>query len=507
MTEVEKQKAKNTLIQAGAAFLQSPAGAPFLSKLAVATAGAAQAKLLLESAKEVKKLIDDNTPVISTFTTTGRIYNATTNEPLAGVEVKPILALFPMKLVTKTRTIKIPDPDGKKNILGKVKKIEVEETYKEYEYDGDGNKTLKTDEKGEFEIRFGVPTLPKNNQALVKPVVLYTKEGLAPDYQTLITQDQEVLKELPIKSLINIEDAADVAVIKLKTEANAVAEKAANLALSVVEQSILAIKGRILSFASVVQNKLFPLAMGLMIIFGITKIAAANVREEVAEGRCPSDELLKEAIKRRNSIVRQLNQIYIIIIANTAVAALFLYLTQQLKSGKLQISALPFPVSTPPGIGVPQFVLAILEDIKELFTTLGDISTELRKALLISLLFLIIALIIILRYLKKIDAMIEKCVVDSDSDISMEEINSELLGLQIIDEEQGSPIINNVNGFIMSVVSDTTNQVGDLYRRYATATNSQGVVILKGEPSFSATDQILIDELAFYIVQNNLKAD
>ena len=309
MTEVEKQKAKNTLIQAGAAFLQSPAGAPFLSKLAVATAGAAQAKLLLESAKEVKKLIDDNTPVISTFTTTGRIYNATTNEPLAGVEVKPILALFPMKLVTKTRTIKIPDPDGKKNILGKVKKIEVEETYKEYEYDGDGNKTLKTDEKGEFEIRFGVPTLPKNNQALVKPVVLYTKEGLAPDYQTLITQDQEVLKELPIKSLINIEDAADVAVIKLKTEANAVAEKAANLALSVVEQSILAIKGRILSFASVVQNKLFPLAMGLMIIFGITKIAAANVREEVAEGRCPSDELLKEAIKRRNSIVRQLKQI------------------------------------------------------------------------------------------------------------------------------------------------------------------------------------------------------
>ena len=103
--------------------------------------------------------------------------------------------------------------------------------------------------------------------------------------------------------------------------------------------------------------------------------------------------------------------------------------------------------------------------------------------------------------------MIEKCVVDSDSDISMEEINSELLGLQIIDEEQGSPIINNVNGFIMSVVSDTTNQIGDLYRRYATATNSQGVVILKGEPSFSATDQILIDELAFYIVQNNLKAD
>mgnify|MGYP001454452325 CR=1 FL=1 len=506
MTEEEKQKAKNTLIQAGTAFLQSPAGAPILAKLAEATAGAVQAKLLLESAKEVKKLIDDNTPVISTFTTKGRIYNATTNEPLAGVEVKPISALFPMKLVTKTRKIKIPDPSGEKNKLGVVKKIEVEETYKEYDYDGGGEKTLKTDEKGEYELRFGVPTLPRNNSALVKPVVLYTKEGFAPDYQTLITQDQEVLKELPIKSLINIKDAAEVAVIKLKSEANAIADKAANLALSVVEQSILAIKGRILSFASVVQNKLFPLAMGLMIIFGITKIAAANVREEVAAGRCPNDELLKEAIKKRNSIVRQLNQIWIIIIANTAVAALFLYLTQQLKSGKLQITSLPFPVSTPPGVGVPQFVLAILEDIKELFTTLGDISTELRKALLISLLFLLIALIIVLRYLKKIDAMIEKCAIESNG-ITMVEINAELLELQIIDEEQGSPIINNVNGFIMSVVADNKNQVGDLYRRYATATNSQGVVILKGESSFSATDQILIDELAFYIVQNNLKAD
>ena len=59
----------------------------------------------------------------------------------------------------------------------------------------------------------------------------------------------------------------------------------------------------------------------------------------------------------------------------------------------------------------------------------------------------------------------------------------------------------------MGVVEDTTNAVDGYYRRYATATNSQGVVILKGEPSFSAADQILIDELSFYIVQKKLKAD
>jgi hypothetical protein len=31
--------------------------------------------------------------------------------------------------------------------------------------------------------------------------------------------------------------------------------------------------------------------------------------------------------------------------------------------------------------------------------------------------------------------------------------------------------------------------------------------MLKGEPSFSSNDQILIDELIFYIEQNDLKAD
>ena len=152
----------------------------------------------------------------------------------------------------------------------------------------------------------------------------------------------------------------------------------------------MAVKAQILKFASVVQNKLFPLAISLMIIFGITKIAAKNVRAEVAEGRCPNDALLRMAIKKRNSVVRQINQIWVVIIANTVIAAIFLYLTAQFKAGKIQISSLSFPVSTPPGVGVPQSLLALLEDIKEKFEMFANINKELRKALLISLIFLII---------------------------------------------------------------------------------------------------------------------
>ena len=118
-----------------------------------------------------------------------------------------------MVLETKTRKIKVDDPNGEKNkITGKIKKVTVEETYKEYVWDMDATPpTIKTDEEGEYELRFGVPTLPSlGNTILVKPIVLYEKEEFAPDYQTIITGNNEVLQELPIKALINIDDAAEI---------------------------------------------------------------------------------------------------------------------------------------------------------------------------------------------------------------------------------------------------------------------------------------------------------
>ena len=58
----------------------------------------------------------------------------------------------------------------------------------------------------------------------------------------------------------------------------------------------------------------------------------------------------------------------------------------------------------------------------------------------------------------------------------------------------------------MSVQQVPKTEVGTIVKRQAVAKDSKGIIILKGEPSFSASDQILIDELAFYITSNNLKA-
>lgn len=75
----------------------------------------------------------------------------------------------------------------------------------------------------------------------------------------------------------------------------------------------------------------------------------------------------------------------------------------------------------------------------------------------------------------------------------------------LAEEEDGNVVVIDVNGFTMGVEVSKV-KVGSLNRRFATASNAQGVVLLKGEPSFSASDQVLIDELVFYIQSNNLKA-
>lgn len=89
--------------------------------------------------------------------------------------------------------------------------------------------------------------------------------------------------------------------------------------------------------------------------------------------------------------------------------------------------------------------------------------------------------------------------------ITQEQLSVELQIIRAKTAEDGQPKLQEVNGFIMDVQDDEKNQVGTLKRRYAVAKNKNGVILLKGDPSLSSSDQILIDELSFYIQQNDLK--
>jgi len=441
----------------------------------------------------IKETYNRNKPQIATFSTKGRVFDQQTNEPIPGVKVEVFLGLYPVKLVKNIKKVKDPQT----NIVTEVEEFK-------YEYDKNGNKELKTDVNGEYSLRFSTVVLPNlNNKVLLQTRVIYTLEGYAPAEQTIISQNGEVLQILPIKSLLNINKAAEIETAKIKKQLNNISSKVMELSSNIAEKTLIASKNRVLGFANVIQERLFPLAFGLMILFGIAKLTQLN------QAKCPSDSVLKEIIKRRNSIVRQLNQIWGVIIVNTVFAGLFLFLSKKFVAGKITISSLPFPVSVPPGVGVPFSVISQLEDVKSLLGDLSGTFKELRKALIISLIFLIVSLILILLYLKKIDELIQKCTISQG--IPMDEINSELLALAEGQTLEGEPQSNIVNGFKLEVVADEKSKQnygeGTLYSRQAIAKNSSGIVILKGEPSFSADPQILIDELAFYIQNNNLKAD
>ena len=59
----------------------------------------------------------------------------------------------------------------------------------------------------------------------------------------------------------------------------------------------------------------------------------------------------------------------------------------------------------------------------------------------------------------------------------------------------------------MCVIPVDSAVIWGLKRRQAIARNPSGIIMLRGEPSFSSNDQILIDELVYYIQSNNLTVD
>ena len=103
-----------------------------------------------------------------------------------------------------------------------------------------------------------------------------------------------------------------------------------------------------------------------------------------------------------------------------------------------------------------------------------------------------------------LDQALQQCCPDSEE--FQEELSQELLALkEQIALQDNSPVITIVNGFTMDVEQEITEK--PLKRRRSIAKDTSGVTVLKGEWSFSSIDQILIDELVFYIQTNNLKAN
>ena len=550
------------ILDAAKAFLQSPKGLDLIKKqLGVKTdVTGRDVDVAKRDASKIKKIL--RSIRIEVFTVKGRLYDSQTKDNLQGILVSPQLVLYPIvperdengdivynkqyfatnkegivePLSEKRynrlleRRDKFDDRQEKKQDKAEEKLEEGEElefqskdfrftnfkTTERISYvqdpalktmsDEEKEKALeiKTDKNGEYEIKFGIPVFgdPDYPKVPLKPVVLYNlgdkaNQKYTPFAQQMIKGDHVIKQQLPPLALINIKELSKEQKQKIVDEINRIIDKQLDILLEPVERTIIEVKKTILGFATIAQQKLLPLAIGLLVNFGIAKLAQKN------QARCPDNTILKQCIKKRNSIVRQLNNIYGVIIANSALAVAFLILTKNFKIIEKALDKLPIPLQF-----ASYSLVGKLQEIKELLINFSEEFKNLKKSTLISLIILVICLFIILKYLKTIDLLIGDC---SDGNIDMEEINAELLVLQAQQDIQGETPDKFVNGFELTVVADTENAQnygeGDLYQRYAIAKDSRGVTILKGEKSFAAEDQILIDELAFYIKQNDLKAN
>ena len=334
---------------------------------------------------------------------------------------------------------------------------------------------------------------------MVQPQLVHTKDGFIPATQEVLDRNRIVKQNLKTRGLINIDKAAELASSEARKEVQLQLDRASQIALSIPEKIIVVRRNQVNKLNNAVLFKLLPLAIGLLLIFGITKIS------DLKNAICPSPEQLKQAVNRRNKIVRQLNQIFKLVAVNTALAALFLFIAGQLKTVKRAISNLSFPTAVPPGVGVPYSLISRLQDVKDLLDGFVEENKKMNKQLLVSLIFLVAAFLILLLILRAVDDLIFRC--SQDQEIELEEINSDLRKLEKqAEESEATSAPNEINGFTLEVIEIDKNSVNGFKRKQAVGKNSQGTILVRGEPSFSAGETILINELAFYIRSNDLKA-
>ena len=442
-------------------------------------------------------------PILQEYTITGRLQDKNTNTPMQGAKVT--LGVNTDVLIDKNTST---NPLGvNENLIPKNTPVNLNDLV----FIPVPGQSDRTDKQGNFSIKVKVPIIPENQKTPLVFGLLYSKSGYLPETQAIINGDKTIKTSLPLSSMLNISESAKKIAQGFSDGIDLAQSAVGALAMGIFDRIISAKKFSIGKIVDVIKTKLIPLVITLLLSFGISKLSQKNRKT------CPSPDALRDVIRTRNRVVRQLNQMFKMIVINSALAFAFRSLAQILKGVRLAMDGL----SIPQAIGVipakdfggliaaaPYSMTAKLQHINDELEKLEEKSEGTSKATLVSLVFVIAGTATVILLLKSIDQMAQECAEENGvTDLELEEINQELLDLTEEEAEDGNPVLGNVNGFIFSVETDNSNPVGTLKRRFAVAKDSRGITLLRGEPSFSSSDQILIDELVFYIQQNDLKAN
>ena len=206
----------------------------------------------------------------------------------------------------------------------------------------------------------------------------------------MLNGDRTIKNNIGIKGVTQFSNISKEIIAEYNRRIDEAGDKINQIALGAAEWVLSQRKTALNKLSNTIKSVLLPLIIGLMLQFGITKLSQANRKT------CPTQGELDSIIRRRNSINRQLNNVYKTIIANTAIAAAFLVLANVLRGVRLSLDALPFPqaIGVPPAkdfggliFSQPYSASAKLQRINEQLEELSANNKELNKAILTNLIF------------------------------------------------------------------------------------------------------------------------
>ena len=368
----------------------------------------------------------------------------------------------------------------------------------------------RTNKNGEFEIR--VPSLIDTPFDPAKFPINIIKRKYAPLKTIPYTSTADAKKDLGVIKL----QSTDVSLLEDireffkfgEFETKEYVEKDITIEFQIEKELNVSIDN--------LKKLVIPLLLGLLAQYGISKVK--QLIEENKDGltdelkqliTCPLKEELNKSIKTKNKLVKQINNVFQTVNRTTEILSTSQTPLTTAKNLLPVLELTPVPTAIA-GVGIP---INVILGIQKTIGILNEFipKTEFSNSALLGILVLLRSVLSqVLDILKFLDLITQYCfTLDSvnQDGIDQEQISSELLNFTQEQSQQLSPVVTNINGFEMGVINVDNVIVGGLKRRRAVAKNKQGVIILQGEPSFSSIDQILIDELVFYIQQNNLKAE
>ena len=355
-----------------------------------------------------------------------------------------------------------------------------------------------SDSKGEFTITLKNLTQPPNNQQQTgssnslsnPPVLTFGKTGY--DVKTEMVYKGNLTPKKELLVLMNPS-------LTLKIETPVILPTQIGELQEATEQKTPDYhkNKRLLDILKKLLKFLIPILLGLLAAFGIKKLRELT-EEEKDQIQCPTQDELKIIIEKKNNLIQQLNQLYRAIDLTTKTIGYVDQLINIFNIAYQALKTIPAPIFG----GMPLSIPGIIQDQKE---KLDKNITKLKGFTTSTLAILVLlrqTLTTIIDYLNMLDILIQHCSEDTVE--NQTQINQELLDLTT-QQSQLSPIITVVNGFTMGIEEEITSN--PLKRKRATATDTNGLIVLRGEWSFSSINQILIDELVFYIQTNDLKAN